>query len=129
MTQFTTRAALMSLLCVVAVACSTAQQKRDDTLPAAVQWTLGAATPVQRTAITSVFLLYCPKTHMKGTGFLLKNGLIVTNNHVVEGCTKDDMLADPLSNKFGFTKMATDANRDLLCFILPSILMAGWILR
>jgi S1-C subfamily serine protease len=50
---------------------------------------------------------------MKGTGFLLSNGLIVTNNQV--GCTKDEMIANPLSNaeKFGFTKMVTDPDRDL----------------
>ncbi len=113
MINLTMRAALISLLCVCGAACSTAQQKPDDTLPVAAQWTIGAATPVQRAAITSVFLLYCPKTSMKGTGFLLKNGLVVTNNHVVEGCTKDEMVADPLSNSFGFTKMATDTNRDL----------------
>jgi len=51
---------------------------------------------------------------MKGTGFLLVDGLIVTNNHVVEGCTAEDMKANPFgAQEFGFSKMATDKDVDL----------------
>jgi hypothetical protein len=107
--------ALCISLINLAVVCPAQEPNRPGTIPTAVQWTINAAGPVQRVTIKSVFLLYCPKTQSKGTGFLLTNGLIVTNNHVVEGCTKDEMIANPWSAKeqFGFTKMATDANRDL----------------
>jgi S1-C subfamily serine protease len=85
-----------------------------DSIPAAVQWTLDAAGPTQRTAIKSVLLLYCPKTNMKGTGFVLSDGLVVTNNHVVEGCSAEEMKANPFgSQAFGFVKMATDKDVDL----------------
>jgi hypothetical protein len=97
-------------------ACYAQEPEKPSTSPTAVEWTISAAAgPVQRTAIKSVFLLLCTKTQMKGTGFLLNNGLIVTNNHVVEGCTKDEMFADPWSQAdvFGFTKMVTDKGRDL----------------
>ena len=97
-------------------ACRAQESEKPSTTPTAVEWTITAAAgPVQRTAIKSVFLLLCTKTQMKGTGFLLSNGLIVTNNHVVEGCTKEEMFADPWSQAdvFGFTKMVTDTTRDL----------------
>jgi S1-C subfamily serine protease len=54
-------------------------------IPVSTQWTLEAAGPVQQTEINSVMLLFCPVTSMKGTGFLIDKGLIVTNNHVVAG--------------------------------------------
>jgi len=83
-------------------------------IPAAVQWTLDAAGPTQRAAIRSVVLLYCPKTNMKGTGFILRDGVVVTNNHVVEGCTAEEMQANPFGAQgFGFAKMVTDKDVDL----------------
>jgi hypothetical protein len=53
------------------------QQKDQASIPVATQWTLDAAGVPQRAAIKSVALLYCPVTHMKGSGFLLKNGLVI----------------------------------------------------
>jgi S1-C subfamily serine protease len=63
---------------------------------------------------------------MKGTGFLLSTGLMVTNNHVVEGCTKDDMKANPFSpSEFGFTKMAVDKTKDLALLHPDKVLKGG----
>ena len=96
------------------LSCMGQESGKPDTIPTAVQWTLDAAGPTQRSAIKSVFLLYCPKTQMKGTGFLLSDGLIVTNNHVVEGCTAGEIKANPFgAQEFGFDKM--------FCAIRPSI--------
>jgi len=62
---------------------------------------------------------------MKGTGFLLSDGLIVTNNHVVEGCTAEEMRANPFDAVgFGFSKMATDKNVDL-ALLNPSRRLSG----
>lgn len=98
---------------------------RPDTIPTAVQWTLDAAGPTQRSAIKSVFLLYCPKTQMKGTGFLLSDGLVVTNNHVVEGCAAGEVRANPFgAQEFGFEKMATDKDVDL-AVLRPSKHLSG----
>ncbi len=99
-------------------------QESAPTVPTAVQWTLSAAPPLQRAVIKSVFMLYCRNSGMKGTGFLLTSGLVVTNNHVVEGCTAGEMLADPLGQQFGFDKMATDAAVDL-ALLHPSKHLAG----
>jgi trypsin-like peptidase len=94
--------------------CAAQAPEEGGTTPVAVQWTIDAAGPVQRVAIKSVFLLYCPNTQMKGTGFLLSTGLVVTNNHVVEGCSAHEMRANPFSGQeFGFEKMVTDKDVDL----------------
>jgi hypothetical protein len=99
---------------VVVLSCEAQESKEPQSTETAVQWTLDAAGPTQRTAIKSVVLMYCPKTNMKGTGFVLREGLIVTNNHVVEGCTAEEMKANPFgAEEFGFLKMATDAGVDL----------------
>src|SRR5712692_7035158 len=90
------RGALAFLLVVLAAnaGVSMSEQKSEGgTIPTATQWTLDAAGPTQRSAIRSVFLMYCPNSKMKGTGFLLKNGLVVTNEHVVAGCNAQQMLA------------------------------------
>jgi S1-C subfamily serine protease len=106
--------------------CMGQESGKPDTTPAAVQWTLDAAGPTQRNAIKSVFLLYCPKTQMKGTGFLLSDGLIVTNNHVVEGCTAEEIRANPFgAQEFGFEKMATDKDVDLAVLRPSKHLMGG----
>ncbi len=94
--------------------CAGQESEKAESIPTAVQWTLDAAGPTQRAAIKSVVLLYCPKASTKGTGFVLSDGLIVTNNHVVAGCTAGEMVANPIGGQqFGFLKMATDKDVDL----------------
>jgi Trypsin-like peptidase domain len=118
------------LACILAfgiemLPCTGQQPEKHDTTPTAVQWTLDAAGPTQRAAIKSVVLLVCTKTNMKGTGFLLSNGLIVTNNHVVEGCTAEEIRANPFgAEEFGFSKMAIDKDIDL-ALLHPSKTLRG----
>ena len=94
------------------------QEKPGDTppksTPVSTQWLLDSAGPAQRDAIKSVYLMVCPKTNKKGTAFLLKSGTMVTDNHVVEGCTSSDLWAlSPMGERITFSKVVTDANRDL----------------
>jgi len=117
-------AATIALFCVASLPSAAQQDKTIDTVPTAVQWTLDAAGPTQRNAIKSVVLLYCPKTNSKGTGFLLVGGLIVTNNHVVNGCTVLEMKANPGTEEFGFSKMAVDKDVDL-AVLRPAKPLAG----
>lgn len=93
----------------------TAQQKPEGgTIPTATQWTLDAAGPAQRSAIASVFLMHCPNARTKGTGFLLKNGLVVTNAHVVGGCDAQQMMAlSSTGSEVRFGKMIADEAVDL----------------
>jgi len=61
-----------------------------------------------------VYLLVCPKTDKKGTAFLIKSGIVVTDNHVVEGCQSGDLTATSSTGEtISFSKMVTDGARDL----------------
>lgn len=101
------------------------QQKDQVSIPVATQWTLDAAGVPQRAAIKSVALLYCPVTHMKGSGFLLKNGLVITNNHVVDGCTVGQIVGvTSIGHHLNFRKLATDADVDLAA-LRPTEAIAG----
>lgn len=75
---------------------------------------LDAAGMAQRSAIHSVFLVVCPNDNSAGTGFLLKQGVLVTNAHVVGSCDKTTLYAiSPANKRFGFKEVHTDKNRDL----------------
>ena len=83
-------------------------------VPIATQWMLDAAGAVQRNSIKSLFLLVCPATQKKGTSFLLATGIVVSNAHVVQGCSERDLFAvTPLGKRVTFSKLVTDSNRDL----------------
>lgn len=83
-------------------------------IPASTQWTLDAAGDTGRSAITSVFMIVCPQTGSKGSGFLINGGLVVTNEHVVRGCGANQIIAvSAFGQKFAITQVWIDANRDL----------------
>jgi S1-C subfamily serine protease len=114
--SFSCVACYVTLLMAVGVGISPAQKQPNDKaqVPVSTQWVLDAAGPVQRTAINSVYLLVCAKTSKKGTAFLLKDGVMVTDNHVVEGCEARDLLAtSPMGEPVAFLNLVTDRNRDL----------------
>lgn len=82
--------------------------------PVATQWVLDAVGPTGRAAVRDVYLVVCPNTEQKGTGFLVDNGVIVTNEHVVRGCNSADIFAvSSFGNQIVFTGVRTDAARDL----------------
>ena len=88
--------------------------KESKEIPAATQWLLDAAGPTQRNSIKSIFLLKCPATQMQGTSFLLTTGIVVSNEHVVHGCTEHNLFAiTPLGKYLTFSKVVTDPVRDL----------------
>jgi len=89
-------------------------------VPVATQWTLQSLPPTQKMTVKSVLLIECRKAAHKGTAFLLKNGLVVTNSHVVDGCGAKDLWArSPMGQTVSFRKMETDDNRDL-AILLPN---------
>lgn len=102
------------LLAVGVIATSIAQEPSEPGVPVATQWTLDAAGVTQRNSIKSVYMMVCPATQKKGTGFLIESGSIVTNEHVVNGCTGANIEAYPSTGgKVLFSDMAVDADRDL----------------
>lgn len=82
--------------------------------PIATQWVLDAVGAAGRAAVEHVYMIVCPKTSSKGTGFLVDNGAVVTNEHVVQGCAAGEIFAvSSFGNRIAFSVMKTDASRDL----------------
>jgi S1-C subfamily serine protease len=103
---------VLLLACVLTA--SLAQEPVESSVPVATQWTLDAAGVTQRNSIKSVYMMVCPASQKKGTGFLIESGSIVTNEHVVNGCTAANMEAYPSTGgKVLFSDMTVDADRDL----------------
>jgi hypothetical protein len=104
-----------------------AVQNAPNQIPVSTQWLMDAAGPKQRGAIKSVYLLVCPNTNRKGTAFLLKDGIMVTDNHVIEGCSSADLWAmSPMGARITFSKIVTDKNRDLALLRPTSHLEGGF---
>lgn len=94
------------------------------TVPVATQAVLKASrSETQRHVIKSVMLIVCPKDMIKGTGFVLAPGDIVTSNsHVVGSCTAQDLKAtSSLGATITFSNAVQDKKRDLalLCPTQP----------
>ncbi len=77
------------------------------------QWTLDAAGETGRSSVESVYMIVCPATGSKGSGFLIEGGLIVTNEHVVSNCNAHQILQYQLLGsrslylKFGLIRLET----------------------
>lgn len=94
-------------------------------MPISTRWLLDAVGDIGRSAINSVYMIVCPETGQKGTGFLLRSGYIMTNWHVVEGSTISRLRA--ISSRGGevnFNDSIVDQNRDLAA-LLPSEAIDG----
>lgn len=94
-------------------------------IPASTQWTLDAAGDTGRSAVNSVFMIVCSQTGAKGSGFLIDNGLIVTNEHVVRGCSRRQITAvSAYGEHLQISKTLTDSNRDL-AILIPKVPLSG----
>lgn len=61
-------------------------------LPIATQWTLNATAALPSQVVLSVALVASTSTGQKGTGWLVSNRHIVTNEHVVRGASTISVL-------------------------------------
>lgn len=77
------------MVIVAAVSAPSARGQRmpeqKQSAPIATQWVLDAVGPTGRTAVKSLYMIVCPKTSSKGSGFLVDNGLIVIAHDIVHG--------------------------------------------
>jgi S1-C subfamily serine protease len=97
-------------------------------IPTSTQWTLDAAGQAGRLAVTSVFMIFCQRTSAKGSGFLLKNGYIITNEHVVRHCQANEILAiSSLGERISFSNLIVDSQRDL-AILKPTKSLDGGLL-
>ena len=71
-------------------------------------------------------MIVCQATGSKGSGFLLENGLIVTNEHVVRGCDARQIFAHSAYGKaIRISQLWIDSNRDLAILRPAEILTGG----
>lgn len=64
-----------------------------ETLPTATRCVIANSLPSDEQGVRNVFLIRCLRTQSKGTGFLLSNGTVITNDHVVQGSLDSEILA------------------------------------
>ncbi|WP_411170746.1 trypsin-like peptidase domain-containing protein [Klebsiella michiganensis] len=97
-------------------------------IPTSTQWTLDATGEVGRSAVNSVYMIICPATGSKGSGFLLENGLIVTNEHVITGCATNQIFAmSAYGQKIPISQKWVDPDRDL-AVLRPAIHQSGGLI-
>lgn len=95
-------------------------------IPISTRWILDAVGDTGRTAINSVYMIVCPKTSMKGTGFLIKTGQIITNEHVVRSCLASEIYAySSYRKKISFRQIILDEKRDLAILIPVEEIQGG----
>lgn len=95
-------------------------------MPISTRWLLDAVGGVGRSAINSVYMIVCPETGQKGTGFLLHSGYVMTNWHVIEGSSIDNVRA--ISSRgidVSFNDLIVDQNRDLVALTPDETIEGG----
>jgi len=97
----------------------------DNNLPISTKWLVDSIGEVGRSLIDQIFMIYCPKTETKGTGFLYKSGHIITNWHVIENCSENEVIAISCKNeRISFVEILIDKEKDL-ALLKPSIKING----
>jgi hypothetical protein len=90
---------------------------------------LDAAGPAQRRSLKNIYLIGCNKGNeiSFGTGFLLIGGVIVTNAHVVDGCSGFPLGGVSTTNQsITFAKVVEDSVRDLAILVPDAKLDGGY---
>lgn len=89
-------------------------RNNNNNIPISAKWLLDSVGETGRSVINSVYLIFCRKTNSKGTGFLVKSGHIITNWHVVEDCSANEITAiSSTGRQIKFQNIDFDENRDL----------------
>ena len=102
----------------------------ENSIPPATRWLLDAVGDTGRSAIKSVYMLVCPKTQEKGTGFLLRTGLVISNWHVVRGCATNELIGvSSDGSQIGFSSLVVDEDRDLAVLTPNRTLKGGLAVR
>jgi Trypsin-like peptidase domain len=80
---------------------------------------MDAAGDKQRKALTNIWLILCPGVGA-GTGFVTKEGFLVTNSHVVSSCNETNLRGiGTTNNPISFSKIIKDEELDL-AILVPS---------
>ncbi len=94
-------------------------------LPVSTKWTLDASGESGRKTIPYIYLIACPDSKIKGTGFQLQSGVIITCAHVIGKSKATEIFAtSPDNSKIWFKDVKIDENRDL-AILTPLIKLKG----
>jgi hypothetical protein len=116
---------IVFLMAALSVQLSTSQTVSPENVSVSAESVLDAAGPKQRAAIQAIYLVYCQKDKNAGSGFLLSNGVIVTNQHVVGTCEASDLIVVSSSNKrVTMQNRIVDLDKDL-ALLKPSDKLNG----
>lgn len=102
-----------------------AQTIQEQSLPVSTQWTIDASGEAGRNSIPYIYLIVCPNSGSKGTGFQLKTGELITCAHVVGNSTASEIVAiSPYKSIVRFKKVITDTIRDI-AILVPLLKLKG----
>src|SRR5437870_8454127 len=92
-----------------------------NTLPVATQWLINSIGQLNHSVPLSVALIIVRSTGRKGTGWLVSEKHIVTNEHVIHGgAPKDILVTFPDGSQFVPIALVDDPLTDLAALTLPS---------
>ena len=99
-------------------------------LPISTQWTLSKANQYnQNNDVLKVFLVYNARTAKKGTGFLIRSGHIITNDHVIHASQPNQIvLVSPDGKQYQVKQIVSDTIRDLAILTPVTKFAGGFIL-
>lgn len=90
------------------------QMSDNGKIPTSTKWTRDAVGDEGREAVDSVYQIICSRTDSQGTGFLLDNGYVVTNDHIVHNDPVGGIMAQSSHGEVvKFSDKNVDADRDL----------------
>ncbi len=83
-------------------------------IPTATQWLYDAIAPGAKGTVDSVVRIWCKKTDVVGSGFILESGYVITNHHVVRGCAAAELeVKTSIAKVIPMAELWVDENRDL----------------
>jgi S1-C subfamily serine protease len=103
-----------AFLLLPGVSSALSDREPSDSVPISTKWLLDAAGPTVRSAVTSLYMIVGQTTQEKGSAFLLDNGWLVTNHHVVKNNAAQSLTAtSSLGKQAKIKRIISDPIADL----------------
>src|ERR1017187_4911748 len=125
------RIQVLAAIAVFSAVSAISQTDNSTTVPISVdsKLVLDAAGPEQRKSLGNVYLIACPTgtNTIIGTGFVIDDGVVVTNAHVAATCNESNLIGiSPNNDRITFSKVIKDPNRDLALLVPSNKLIGGF---
>jgi hypothetical protein len=101
----------------------------DELVPVSTRLSMEATNESGVNAIKSVYMIVDNATGSKGTGFLLANGKIITNSHVVQSRSTEHIIGiSSIGEQIRFNRIVVDIDRDLASLEPTTPLSGGLVI-